>query len=759
MTSDDGGRSAPLDTAQLIRGFVGVAVAAQHERTEADFFRVVRESLRALGMNSSLLEVDGDRFRFAPYMPAMSEAGVEMRKLVDGWAPLARSGIDIALADGTLVEDLPGLLAKYGGVPRAHFEGRVGARAVMTAIRVDGRTRYVLSTSGDNFDHAVASAFGLLGRQLSATLETMRRIEEVERRNVELSLLLDLGRELVGARDVQQVLDTAARTAARALRCSCAYVLLASPDKPALTISAREDPDPPDGLGIGSEVDLASPSMSALAFRTREPQATTDGSDDQRVDPEVVRRFRCKATLAVPLLSHGRALGVLTLFERSGRAFGAMDVRLATHAAQLIAAALENARLYAEQHARAEEMAQLNEVARTLAGSLELQRVLDLGGETLRALLDGDAWFLLLHDEKAEGLRFAAAEKENADLLGRVLALDDTLLSARAFLERRPVQMVDPARLDGATARELAARFGNRTTLALPLVAREQALGVAVILDRKRARSFTAAEIDRALAVAGQLALALLSARLYEDLRRSYAELARTQKELIDRERLAALGELSASIAHEVRNPLGVIFNSVGSLRRILRPQGDAALLLDIVGEEADRLNHMVGDLLDYSRPVQPALEPVPLRPLIEEALRSARQQVGPAAATVRATVAVAEVAATVRADARLLRQALINLFLNAYQAMPHGGALHVRTSPSELEGRLAAQIVVRDSGPGIREEVAARVFQPFFTTKPTGTGLGLAVVRRIIEGHGGSIAVVPSDGGAEFLVRLPLEA
>src|SRR5512140_1384232 len=757
MNSDDA--AAPLDTAQLIRGFVGVAVAAQHERTEADFFRVVRESLRALGMNSSLLEVDGDRFRFDPSMPAMTEAGQEMRKLVGGWAPLARPGVDISLADGTLVEDLPGLLAKYGGVPRSHFEGRVGSRAVMTAIRVDGRTRYVLSTSGEHFDHAVASAFGLLGRQLSATLETMRRIEEVERRNVELSLRLDLGRELVGTREVQQVLDTGARTAARALRCSCAYVLLANPDKPALTISAREDPDPPPGTEIGGELDLAAPSMSALAFRTREPQATSDGSDDQRVDPEVVRRFRCRATLAVPLLSHGRALGVLSLFERSGRVFGAMDVRLATHAAQLIAAALENARLYAEQHARAEEMAQLNEVARALAGSLELQRVLDLGGETLRALLDGDGWFLLLHDEKAEGLRFAAVQKENAALLGKVLGLDEPMVSVRAFRERRPVQMMDPIRLEAAGSRALAERFGNRTTLALPLLARDQALGVAVILDQKRARSFTAAEIDRALAVAGQLALAVLSARLYEDLRRSYAELARTQKELIDRERLAALGELSASIAHEVRNPLGVIFNSVGSLRRILRPQGDAALLLDIVGEEADRLNHMVGDLLDYSRPVQPDLEPVPLRPLIEEALRSARQQIGPAAATVRATVAVAEVAATVRADARLLRQALINLFLNSYQAMPHGGALHVRTGPSELEGRLAAQIVVSDTGPGIRQEVAARVFQPFFTTKATGTGLGLAVVRRIIEGHGGSISVVPSDGGAEFLVELPLEA
>src|SRR6185436_17026701 len=150
-----------------------------------------------------------------------------------------------------------------------------------------------------------------------------------------------------------------------------------------------------------------------------------------------------------------------------------------------------------------------------------------------------------------------------------------------------------------------------RTRLAVPLLARDEVLGVALLLD-EHARSFTRAEMDRALAVAGQLALAMLSARLYEALRSSYAELERAQRDLIDRERLAAHGELSASIAHEVRNPLGVIFNSVGTLRRLLKPQGDVSLLLDIVGEEADRLNRMVGDLLDYSRPVRPALEPLP---------------------------------------------------------------------------------------------------------------------------------------------------
>ena len=209
---------------------------------------------------------------------------------------------------------------------------------------------------------------------------------------------------------------------------------------------------------------------------------------------------------------------------------------------------------------------------------------------------------------------------------------------------------------------------------------------------------------------------------------------------------MAALGELSASIAHEVRNPLGVIFNSVGSLKRLLKPEGDVALLLNIIGEEAERLNGMVGDLLDYSRPLQPALQPLPLRPLLEEAMEAARKQIGSAAEQVKSSLRVTAEAATVRADGRLLRQALLNLFLNAYQAMPRGGHLEVRAAASGG----AIEITIRDSGPGIPADAREKVFQPFFTTKATGTGLGLAVVRRIVEGHGGSVEVAQGHPGAE---------
>src|SRR5205823_2482017 len=300
-----------------------------------------------------------------------------------------------------------------------------------------------------------------------------------------------------------------------------------------------------------------------------------------------------------------------------------------------------------ELREQAEEMALLNDVARRVAGSFEVGRLLELGGETLRRLLDADRWVVLLPDPREPALRFQARAPE-----GAVLGPGEESVAMAAFRERRVVQHLEPP--------DPARSAPTRTRLAVPLIARDEVLGVAVVLD-EHARNFTRPEMDRALAVAGQLALALLSARLYEALRSSYAELARAQKELIDRERLAALGELSASIAHEVRNPLGVIFNSVGSLKRILKPEGDVALLLGIIGEEAERLNGMVGALLDYSRPVRPSLQPLPLEPLLDEALGAAKQQVGTTAENVKVQLKVASEVATVRADGRLLRQALIN--------------------------------------------------------------------------------------------------
>jgi two-component system, NtrC family, sensor histidine kinase HydH len=286
-------------------------------------------------------------------------------------------------------------------------------------------------------------------------------------------------------------------------------------------------------------------------------------------------------------------------------------------------------------------------------------------------------------------------------------------------------------------------------------VVRERIVGVAVISETRAPRRFTPGEVERAAAVANQLAVALDSARLYEDLKRSYAELARAHAQLVHTERLAALGELSAVVAHEVRNPLGAIFNAVASLKRLVGPQSPTLPLLDIVGEESERLNHIVNDLLEFARPAQPQLKPQALAPVLQEAVAAALSE---AEGPLQVEWSVPEPLSPVPMDERLLRQAFLNLAQNAVQAMPRGGVLRVQVHPQPgTHESLAVELT--DSGPGIPPELRSRIFEPFFTTRAQGTGLGLALVKRIVESHAGSVEVVSApEGGGRFRVVLPVE-
>lgn len=255
--------------------------------------------------------------------------------------------------------------------------------------------------------------------------------------------------------------------------------------------------------------------------------------------------------------------------------------------------------------------------------------------------------------------------------------------------------------------------------------------------------------------------------RSARDLETAVERLRQTRDALVARERLAAIGEMSAVVAHEVRNPVGVIFNALASLRR--RPLEAPDLeLVEIVQEEADHLRRMVTDLLDYAHPreLQPAK--TPLQRLCASAIEAAERASSEEARRSRGRVPVAdrpdepEVEADieprfVQCDERLVRQAIINLVTNALQAEGRSGPVRVsgRASP---DGKWV-EIRVHDDGAGVSAEVAASMFKPFFTTRPSGTGLGLPLVQRVAEAHGGEVFHEPSSSGATFVLRLPASA
>jgi PAS domain S-box-containing protein len=628
------------------------------------------------------------------------------------------------------------------------------AYGVAVPLQISDRVHGVLLLSRPHppFHADELELLATVSAQLAVNLQNEVLFDQSQRRVSELSLLLELGQAVVSTLDLNRVLAEAARVAVRMLRCSAAYVMLPDDSQEALICAAGADPHVGGAL-VGTRVPLGAPSMSGSAFRTLRPQAT---ADPRAIDPVLVAEFGCLATLAVPLHRGGKALGVLCLIERSEpRVFDPQEVRLASHAANLISVALENARLYADQRARAEEMARSHDLSRSLVGAVELHPILRDAARTLRELIDASDCFIFLLDRDKRELFIGAGPPVEEEEQRKVrVPIDGNSQVAVTLRARRPTQLLRARGLPNVR-QEYIDRHGDRSMLFVPLFARDEVLGVVLLDDTRRERVFTAAEVERVQAVCGQIALAMLAARLVEDLRRSYAELARTQAELVERERLAVVGELSASIAHEVRNPLGVVFNSLGSLRRLMgKTNGDVKLLLDIIGEEAERLNRMVDDLLDFARPLQPAVERVTLEPLVRDAIEAARAQHAQAApVSVGVDVQGAE---QVRADPRLLRQALVNLVLNALQALGRGGAVSITARPCAQRG--GAVIAVADDGPGIPEAHRARVFQPFFTTKAKGTGLGLAVVKRIAEGHGGSLSLADrAEGeGSEFQLWLP---
>ncbi|MHB8872773.1 MAG: sensor histidine kinase [Myxococcaceae bacterium] len=237
-------------------------------------------------------------------------------------------------------------------------------------------------------------------------------------------------------------------------------------------------------------------------------------------------------------------------------------------------------------------------------------------------------------------------------------------------------------------------------------------------------------------------------------LERVQQSLDQAQAEILKRERLSTLGELSAVIAHEVRNPLGVIFNALSALKRIEPPEARRDDLLGIIGEEADRLNRMVGALLDLARPPVAKLMPSAVEPLIWGAIEAARALTDPEA---EVQVHSPGPVPPARVDEQMLRQALVNLVSNAIQAPQRRSPVSVRVL---VEGAPADMLrfEVADDGAGVPPELVERIFTPFFTTRAKGTGLGLAVVRRVAEAHGGAVNVQKtSGGGATFVLRVPL--
>ncbi|HUI57456.1 MAG TPA: ATP-binding protein [Bryobacteraceae bacterium] len=241
-------------------------------------------------------------------------------------------------------------------------------------------------------------------------------------------------------------------------------------------------------------------------------------------------------------------------------------------------------------------------------------------------------------------------------------------------------------------------------------------------------------------------------------LERTTTKLTEVYKELQDSfervkraERLSAAGQLSAGLAHEIRNPLASLAGAAGVLRRGQVPDQTRLECVSIIEKECERLNQLLSQFLDFARPRPPQYREADLRSILEPVADLAAHAAG--SKQVRIRLDLAPELPAIECDPEQIKQAVLNLLINAVHASASGGEVVVAVRASN--GRISIQ--VQDQGSGIEPEHMNRIFDPFFTTKEAGTGLGLSVVHQIVEQHGGTIAAEPNlPRGAIFRITLP---
>jgi signal transduction histidine kinase len=250
---------------------------------------------------------------------------------------------------------------------------------------------------------------------------------------------------------------------------------------------------------------------------------------------------------------------------------------------------------------------------------------------------------------------------------------------------------------------------------------------------------------------------------LYRELAERLAEtnrrLEQAQAEARRSERLAALGQLSAGLAHEIRNPLGVIKGSAEMLTQKLGPSDELACeLAGYISTEVNRLSALVTEFLDFARPLHAQRETGDITKVLDRTLDivAARWKGKP----VRVERNYADSLPLIPLDLSLCEQAFLNLVQNAYESMEEtGGTLHVEVRTATREAREGVEVVLADTGPGVPEKLLEEIFNPFVTTKKTGVGLGLSIVSKIVDGHHGFIHVENGpQGGAVFTLFFPME-
>lgn len=472
--------------------------------------------------------------------------------------------------------------------------------------------------------------------------------------------------------------------------------------------------------------------------------------------------------LCLPLRKQKEKIGILLLGEKiDNRAYTRQDLLLLETLAGQFTTALENAKLYEHTKKALTRMRELHRIFININSTFDTSQIFQLAVENSLNLTSSQRSTLFLLEEKNKLLN----EIAHKSIPSFPYRIPSRALSWKAIREKKPVIAKNATRkLRITTSQNLEKTWAM--TIAIPMMGRNRILGT-IVVSKISSDSFPEEDIHILSLLADQVAITLEKLQLLNELKQAHSnlqrwsdqleervkqktqEVRRIHERLLETEKLAGIGQLAAGIAHEIRNPLGIIATSTYYLSEILpKDQKEVKKHLEILDSEVNRCQTIITNLLEFSRNSDQDRQWVDVNKLLEMTLSLINKDL-----VTKDILLIKRLnkVPPILANPEKMKQVFLNLILNATQAMPNGGKLAIETS---MASKKTLKIIVSDTGEGISPEDLGQIFNPFFTTKSPGEGigLGLSLVHSIIKSHQGSIAVrSKKDTGTTFTIKLPV--
>jgi two-component system, NtrC family, sensor histidine kinase HydH len=370
-----------------------------------------------------------------------------------------------------------------------------------------------------------------------------------------------------------------------------------------------------------------------------------------------------------------------------------------------------------------------------------------------------DVCSIYLLDPVDGSLILAATRGLRDDAVGMVRINPGEGITGRAAKQGRMVAVPDVTRDPRNKYIPLIGEDAFRSLLSMPLKFHDELIGV-INVQTRQPRIFQKHERRLLKSIAHQVSGSIRNARLFESVLSAKKELEHTHERLVESEKMAALGRLSATLSHELRNPIAGLKGASQLLQRKIPENDDRRVYVNLILEEVERLGRIVDDLLNFAKPGTMRQNILDANQVIQDVILLHSEDFNQRGITIRKRLSILP---PIRADKDKFIQVIVNIIQNARDAMPEGGELLISSGviKNEPEEGDFVTLQFKDTGRGIPDEIHNHIFEPFFTTKPSGVGLGLAICKTIVEEHGGAISLnshgEKGSSGTVVTIRLPL--